>query len=215
MLAALVDLGEGGEQKIGGLRREVAARRREGGIQRDRPRLLHGPGFARDILQLVERAVIVEWLVRRVDARHDLEPFERLGIALARSASSPNIANPSGFQPQTMLSPARPFEAWSTVASALAANTGCTIGTCTVENSAIFSVTPREGGRKGQGLERPFAAVISPPKPFQRAIGRKNSKPARSAMRETSTISCQIAGQRSGTRSGSARHRHWSRRRRA
>src|SRR5262249_39795975 len=42
--------------------------------------------------------------------------------------------------------------------------------------------------------------LSSPPKPFQRAIGRKNSMPARSAICATSTISLQRAGQRSGTR---------------
>jgi hypothetical protein len=40
---------------------------------------------------------------------------------------------------------------------------------------------------------------MTPPKPFQRAIGSRNSKPALSAMRATSAISSQVAGQRSGT----------------
>src|ERR1044072_55123 len=45
----------------------------------------------------------------------------------------------------------------------------------------------------------PSRLFISPPNPFQRAIGSRNSKPARSASCDTSTISLQIAGQRSGT----------------
>ncbi len=39
----------------------------------------------------------------------------------------------------------------------------------------------------------------SPPKPFQRAIGRMNSRPARSAMRALAAMPSQVAGHRSGT----------------
>src|SRR5271154_4854856 len=38
-----------------------------------------------------------------------------------------------------------------------------------------------------------------PPKPFQRAIGRKNSSPARSAIPALARLSSQLARQRSGT----------------
>ena len=42
-------------------------------------------------------------------------------------------------------------------------------------------------------------ALVSPPKPAQRAIGRKKSKPPSSAIFAAATLSGQVAFQRSGT----------------
>src|SRR4051795_146089 len=42
-------------------------------------------------------------------------------------------------------------------------------------------------------------AFVSPPKPAQRAIGRKKSKPPSSAILAAATLSGQVAFQRSGT----------------
>src|ERR1700730_18483758 len=69
-----------------------------------------------------------------------------------------------------------------------------------VENSAMFSVTPARPAAKVKVSNDHSRLLSSPPKPFQRAIGMKNSMPARSAICATSTISLQRAGQRSGTR---------------
>src|ERR1700731_1086200 len=69
-----------------------------------------------------------------------------------------------------------------------------------VENSAMFSVTPASPAAKVKVSNDHSRLLSSPPKPFQRAIGMKNSMPARSAICATSTISLQRAGQRSGTR---------------
>src|ERR1043166_2973749 len=69
-----------------------------------------------------------------------------------------------------------------------------------VENSAMFSVTPASPAAKVKVSNDHSRLLSSPPKPFQRAIGMKNSMPARSAICATSTISRQRAGQRSGTR---------------
>src|SRR3984893_9576421 len=69
-----------------------------------------------------------------------------------------------------------------------------------VENSAMLSVTPATPAAKVNVSNDHSRLLSSPPNPFQRAIGRKNSMPARSAICATSTISLQCAGQRSGTR---------------
>ena len=99
-----------------------------------------------------------------------------------------------------MFSPARPPLAWSIVASALAANTGCTIGTCTVANSAICSVTPASAAASVNVSNDHSREFVTPPKPRHRAIGRKNSSPARSAICATATTSGHSARHRSGTR---------------
>src|SRR5262249_35847362 len=74
------------------------------------------------------------------------------------------------------------------------------MGTCTVENSAICSVTPASAAAKVKVSYDHSRLLSSPPNPFQRAIGKKNSMPARSALWATSTTSLQTAGQRWGTR---------------
>src|SRR5579859_4625000 len=111
----------------------------------------------------------------------------------------PNISNSSWFQPQTMLSPKRPSLTWETVTICLAAKIGCTRGACTVPNTVMRLVLAR----------RPHAQVIvssvlpsksvSPPYPFQRAMGSRNSMPASSAICASFRLCSQEASQRSGT----------------
>ena len=64
------------------------------------------------------------------------------------------------------------------MASAFAANTGCAIGTCTVEKSAMLRVTPARPAAKVKVSKDHSRLFTSPPKPFQRAIGKMNSMPA-------------------------------------
>src|SRR3990170_1414574 len=52
---------------------------------------------------------------------------------------------------------------------------------------------------EGEGLEAERAHIHLAAEPLQRAIGRMNSKPARSTSFATSAMSCQSAFHRSGT----------------
>jgi len=61
----------------------------------------------------------------------------------------------------------------------LAANTGCTTGTCTVKKIVICSVIALSADANVNVSKHSVRTSSPPPNPFQRAIGRMNSNPAR------------------------------------
>src|ERR1700722_8498374 len=66
-------------------------------------------------------------------------------------------------------------------------------------NSAIRSVTAANPAAQVKVSNDHSRTRFLPPKPFHRAIGRKNSNPARSAVPATARLSSQLAFHRSGT----------------
>ena len=108
------------------------------------------------------------------------------------------MANSFGFQPQTMLRPARPFGDVVDGRERLRR----------IDRMHERHVHGREdrdaAGQRGEpGAQVNVSndhsrAFVSPPKPAQRAIGRKKSKPPSSAIFAAATLSGQVAFQRSG-----------------
>ena len=80
--AAVLDVGEGGEQEVAVLRREIAPGRAEGGVHGDGTRHLDAGRAADHALEVVVLALEVERLVGGVAALDDVDPLGRLDVAL-------------------------------------------------------------------------------------------------------------------------------------
>src|SRR6202048_1283571 len=128
---------------------------------------------------------------------HHSCPYSYL-VSCSRCAI-PNISNSSWFQPQTIFSPKRPSLTCETVTICLAAKMGCTNGACTVPNTVIRLVLASSPQAQVIVSSVLPSKSVSPPYPFHRAIGSKNSMPASSAICASFRLFSQEAFQRSRT----------------
>ena len=158
-----------------------------------------GARFSRHGLQLVELAVVVERRIGRVDAVHDLEPFEPLRVALLDQLE-PEHAElfriPAAHDVQAGAPVRHVIDGGQRLGGEHRMHHRHVHGR---EHRDVLALRRRARPRGSSVSNDHSRLFISPPKPFQRAIGSRNSIPARSASCDTSTISLQIAGQRSGT----------------
>src|SRR5262245_11931493 len=79
------------------------------------------------------------------------------------------------------------------VVACLAATTGCMVGTCEVENTAIRSVAAARPAAHVYVSNEAALKFVAPPKPFQRATGTSASIPARSARIAISRVADHVA----------------------
>src|SRR6267378_2738415 len=98
-----------------------------------------------------------------------------------------------------IFSPNRPSLTCETVTICLAAKIGCTSGACTVPKTVmrlVLASSPQAQVIVSSVLP---SKSVSPPYPFHRAMGSRNSIPASSAICASFKLFSQEASQRSGT----------------
>src|SRR5258708_3465749 len=98
-----------------------------------------------------------------------------------------------------MFRPNRPSLTWETVTICFAAKIGCTNGACTVPKTVILLVLASSPHAHLIVSNVLPSKSVSPPYPFHRAMGSKNSMPASSAICASFKLFSQEASQRSGT----------------
>src|SRR6202030_559444 len=98
-----------------------------------------------------------------------------------------------------MFSPNRPSLTWETVTICFAAKIGCTSGACTVPKTVICFVLASSPQAQVIVASVLPSKSVSPPYPFHRAMGSRNSMPASSAICASFRLFSQEASHRSGT----------------